>query len=236
MKVVFYRSNDINIRRNSQFTQNIVDRYQDHQSLKVSITMEEDKNKSFKEIEDADLIFIFSHGNEYATFHKLQTIDGKERPDFEHFITRDKDIDRLRDKKVLVFACFTAIEYVGLADAAIENGCNVYLGFADSINRNLPDSIAEQLAGKIDIDVKDFISSVYSKVFERAIVRAIEENYTFAQFSTLLKFSLNTEMTKRILNFKDLASLDYLMEAAIPVQETADAIIIKGNDSIRFVS
>jgi hypothetical protein len=235
MKILIYRSNDVNIRKNSLFTEEIVEELSDYD---IEITMEEDSEISLQKIKEADLIFVFSHGSDYALYHKLQNSMGEEIPvDYEILISTKKNLEYLNNKKVVAFACYTAIEYIGLADAAVENAnCITYLGFEDTINRNLPQEFLEQLTGKVDLDIKNFISSVYSSVFKKTIIAAIKMNLTFEHFAKILKLSLKQQIAQQILHhFHGKINLKYHIEGAKPVNDTANSIKIKGDPSATFL-
>ncbi|NOL31117.1 hypothetical protein [Bacillus altitudinis] len=235
MKILIYRSNDVNIRRYSLFTEEIVEELKDYN---IEITMEEESSLSLEKFKSADLIIIFSHGNDWAIFHKLEDQNGEEKPHYETLITTKKRLDLLKGKKVLAFACYTAIDYVGLGDVAVrEAGCVSYLGFEGAINRHLPEEFIENISGETEIDVKNFISSVYSVVFKSTIIEAIKKNFTFDYFAKTLKLRLKQQIAKQIINnFDGKIHIKFHTKGAKPVHETADSIRIRGDMNVSFIA
>jgi hypothetical protein len=235
MKILFYRSNDVNIRRNSIFVEEIVNELKE---FDIEITMEENGQDSLDKFKNADLIFVFSHGSDWGLFHKLQDLEGNEKPDVEFLITTKNNLEYFRNKKVLAFACYTGIDYVGLGDVAVrEAGCTTYFGFEGSINRELPLEFIDNITGETEVDIKNFISSVYSKVFKKTIIAAIRKNVTFEYFAKALSLSMKQQIAKQVINdFQGKIHIKFHTNGAKPVHETADSIKVRGQSTARFIS
>lgn len=225
MNILIYRSTDHRILLNSMFTENLLKELKN--DYNISIAMAEQKELNLKEIEKADLILIFSHGDTDRIFHKYSG------PYYYEDLINLSNVEIFKNKRVLVFSCFTALDLGPLAE---ENGCSIYFGFTGEINRKLPDSIANgnfQLNG--GGQPVDFISSVYSEVFYKLIYKAITENLTFEHFGKLMKLALDKTIVQRLIAEKNIP-FKYHSDGAQPVKDTAKGITLLGDASIRFIS
>ncbi|HDR4556455.1 TPA: hypothetical protein QCQ24_004493 [Bacillus cereus] len=226
MNIVIYRSNQPNILLNSMFTERLQKEL--CADYNISITMEEDKNINLEQIKQANLVIFFSHGDNDRIFHKF-TNPFQPYEDLIHH----SDVDILKDKKVIVFSCYTALELGPLAE---EKGCTVYFGFKGEINRDLPLEILEgDFEFKDGEDPKRFISSVYSEVFYKLIYRAITEDLTFQQFEKMMKLGLDKTIVQKLRAEQNIP-FKFHSQGAQPVKDTAKSIAVFGDASTKFIS
>ncbi|SFF23952.1 hypothetical protein SAMN04487969_119135 [Paenibacillus algorifonticola] len=234
MNIVFYRSFDEKIKRNSAFTERLEKKLAVNHFVEMAI--DDDRMYNLRKVKEADIIFIFSHGYYHATFHKFANDYDVEIHRKEIFIGKEH-LDYFKNKKVLVFACYTAMEGLdSLGEKAVENGCKVYFGFSDRINRDIPEALLDCLSQE-EKQAHVFISDVYSKVFYDVIERAFKRDLTFDQFAKQMKYYLNKEIGERIINrLGGVQNFRILTDGAISVKQTADSITVLGDKDLRFIS
>ncbi|MET3938231.1 hypothetical protein ABIC22_001043 [Paenibacillus sp. PvP094] len=234
MNIAIYRSQDKKIIINSMFSERLANLIESKHN--VEMVMDSDIPICLTKIKESDLIIIFSHGSEQGIFHRYENDLGSERKRVEWLFGTRSNLNYLAGKKVIVFSCFTAM-YEGVGELAVrENNCITYLGFQSSINRELPDDFLELLP-KNDKLTKNFISVVYSSVFENTLAQAFDKNLTFKQFAQLTKIMLKKEIMNKInRDYGRTIHLSLHLKGAIPVYETADSIHIHGNEEVKFCS
>ncbi|MCS7460836.1 hypothetical protein N0M98_11845 [Paenibacillus doosanensis] len=237
MKVAFYRSQDSNILRNSIFTEMLSSHLNGEHS--VDMIMDDNKSVCLSRIAQADIVFIFAHGSHWGVFHKFEDATGEERAKLDWlFKASEENVKLLNGKKVLAFTCFSAMPNVdGLGEVAVKkHDCKVYFGFQDKINRTFPQEFLENLPPN-DQRAKNFISLVYSNVFDYCIREAFSKNLTFKQFAQLTKHLLNKEIVRRITHeYGRTVHLSLHDKGARPVKITADSILVHGLENEKFCS
>ncbi|MED3910571.1 hypothetical protein P4597_15445 [Peribacillus simplex] len=227
MNIVIYRSRDSKIFLNSHFTEELQSKLRDIHN--INITTEENKQLNLDKIIEADLVIFFSHGDLDEICHKFIGPNNR----YNESLIDSSNINILKDKRVLVFSCYTASE---LGQLAIKEGCTVYFGFKGKINRDLPSEILELKPELTNGgDPRQLISSVYSEVFNKLIYRAITENLTFDQFEKMMKLGLNKYMMSRLRLEKSIP-FKFHAQGAQPVKDTIKTMVIHGDSSIKFVS
>lgn len=235
MNIGIYRSQDSKIIYNSIFSESLFKSFQHDNN--VELIMDDNIQICLSKIRQSDLIIFFSHGFHKGIFHRFLDRDGEELGKKEWLIGTNKNFEFLKNKKVIAFSCMTALRGVeGLGELAVLNqGCKVYFGFENSINRDLPEEYLSVLPK--NTDAKNLISSVYSIVFFEVLNKAIEKNLSFKAFAQLTKLLLKKRIIKKLLEeYGEHVKLDMHIDAALPVMETANSIFVHGNDKIKFCS
>ncbi len=235
MNIGIYRSRDSKILNNSAFSEKIFQKVKNIHS--VDMIIDEDVNTCKQKIMRSDLVILFSHGSYQGMFHRFLDNDGCELKNIEWLIGTEKNPEIFSGKKVIAFSCMTAMRDInGIGEKVIkDHSCKVYFGFENYINRNLPEDYLAKIPS--DIDTKNFISSIYASVFSQTLNEAVERNFSFKKFAQLTKLLLLKSIKKKLQDeFSNHVDFSMHLKGAIPVIETAESIIVLGDDSIRFCS
>lgn len=221
MKILIYRSTGEEIRKNSDFTNDLVTNLE---SYDIEIIMENNKSISLDKIREADLIIAFAHGDSDCIYHVLEETH-------DDCLIDIGNVEILENKRVIAFSCFTGSE---LGEMAIEAGCEAYLGFKSRIYRSLKDEEAnQQFLQQYGVSPNEFISNIYKIAFYDSLFKGITEDYSFIQFQQYLSF-----MIKKVLmeQFRLTNNFVYQLQCQESVSKTADSIHINGSLTSKLMS
>ncbi|MBP2002390.1 hypothetical protein J2Z69_003463 [Paenibacillus shirakamiensis] len=179
------------------------------------------KRVCLSEMLEADTLIFITHGSATEIFHRFD--HGKTN----HQILLDKkNIECLRDKKVIAISCGTARN---LGDEAYKNGegCKVYLGFANKIHFTKLNK--KEASAKYHV----FIGDCYKDTFQYVIKEAILNNWTFTKIKLALETELMRTVTSRALEIQKARPQLYtnhgIGQAILAVSNVANNIKIFGN-------
>ncbi len=184
MNIAIYRNKRNNdIKKVSKFVDNLRDKI----PAKIDLTILQDLSKedTVAAMNNAEIIIIFSHGSKDKIFFYISSEYNIGDNEGVVLINR-QNAKVFSQKKVIVFACDTAIElgpYVVDQNQSVL--CKSYIGFADTIDYGISNS---------GCDVKLLIGyfyKVYGAVFEDVIVTALNNNFTPSKLTRYFKVRLN---------------------------------------------
>lgn len=222
MKILIYKSVEEKIRKNSEFTENLIQELSS--DYNIEFTMDYNKCVNIEKLNEADVIIVFAHGDHDCIYHVYNE-------DYcEHFIDED-NVNILAGKKVITFACYTGAD---LGELAVRSGCEAYLGFKSKIYREFKESHDNQgFLKQYGIEPEVFISKIYSIAFYKTLLLSLKNNFSFKKFQQYLKFTIKSTLREQLYSQKNFL---YHLQCEETIHRTADSVSVNGLENAKILS
>lgn len=163
-------------------------------------------------ITESDIIMFFTHGEEDAILKfRYKNEDVKDR-----FIFINSDnAGILKEKKVLAFCCSSAAILGEYCCSEVVKS-KFYIGFKKDI------IYGEEFRNEF----RSIVYNAYSGAFEKALLKAYQEQWTADKFARMLKFFINQMLTEKILSSSDRKLGAF--SSASRHRETANSLVALG--------
>ncbi len=219
MSIICFRNQlDSNMKRFGGFLK----RVREKSIYEVSLIFSPYKNKYIQEItsnKDATFIIV-AHGSEHEIYHRYKGND------CAHQILLDTNANIFPDK-VIAISCGTG---KSLGKKMVEQGkCKVYLGFKSKLHFDKK----YQSGSFISPYYSRHLKELYKFVFEKVLIQAIDNQWTFEKLSRVLQWELRKESVIRAKNTKSnyfhYYKVNDIAQTIIAATSVASNIVLIGN-------